>query len=79
MTNAQHRIVNTAVEQDIQRIVSRAARGMGFLRAGEQAYLLSKAYPDCGLTGGELALAIASAAAKAGVAVESHQPMVRAA
>ena len=30
------------VAREIKRVVTRAARGMGFLRAGEQAYLLSK-------------------------------------
>ncbi len=74
MANHGSRIVNTPVEREIERIVTRAARGMGFLRAGEQAYLLSKAYPNCGLTGTELVIEISSAAARAGVAVEIHHP-----
>ncbi len=74
MENLANRIVNTLVEQEIDRIVTRAAKGVGFLRAGEQAYLLSKAYPNCGLTGAELVNEISLAAARAGVAVEVHRP-----
>jgi hypothetical protein len=74
MENPRYRVVNTSVEQEIEQIVSRAARGVGFLRAGEHAYRLSKAYPDCGLTGGDLVHEISSAAARAGVAVEVRQP-----
>ncbi len=71
----QDRIINTPVEQEIHRIVARAARGVSFMRAGEHAYRLAKAYPNCGLSGRELVNAIVAAAAAAGVAVEIGQPM----
>ncbi len=79
MRKPRRKFINTALEKDIDRIVTRAALGMGFLRAGEHAYALSKAHPNCGLTGTELANEIAAAAARAGVAVEIYPPSARAA
>ena len=64
----------TLVTEEIARIVSHASRGPGFLRAGQHAYNLARAYPDCGMTGDELVNAIIGAAAKAGVAVEMNRP-----
>ena len=71
----QHELLNILVSEEIEQIVSRAARGSGFIRAGEHAYRLSKAYPNCGMTGAELVNEITAAASRAGVAVEIHQPL----
>ncbi len=71
----QHELLSILVAEEIEEIVSRAARGSGFIRAGEQAYRLAKAYPNSGLTGAELVNEISAAAARAGVAVEIHQPL----
>ena len=65
-----HRIARTLVREEIEHIVSRAARGRGFLRAGEHAYRIAKAYPNCGMTGAEVVNEIIATAASAGVAVE---------
>ncbi len=70
----QHRVT----ERRVWDIVGNAARGRGFLRAGEHAYRIAKAYPNCGLTGRELVDWIADAASKAGVAVELSQPSLAA-
>lgn len=71
----QRDFLNILVADEIQQIVGRAARGSGFIRAGEQAYRLSKAFPNCGMTGSELVNEIVVAASRAGVAVEIHQPL----
>ena len=60
----------------IEHIVSRAARGRGLLRAGEHAYRIIKAYPNCGMSGAEVVNEIIGMAATAGVAVEmSRDPI----
>ena len=58
------------VLEDIAHVVATAARGSGFMRAGEHAFRLARAYPDCGMTGAELVNEIVGAASAAGVAVE---------
>jgi hypothetical protein len=68
-------LVDNLVREEISRIISLASRGRGFLRAGEHAYNLAKAYPNSGLTGEELVDAIIAAAASAGVAVEMNRPV----
>ena len=65
-----HRIVQSLAREEIERVVSRAARGRGFLRAGEQAFRIIKAYPNCGMTGEQVVDEIIATAASAGVAVE---------
>lgn len=72
-------LINILVAEEIGRIIDQAARGHGFIRAGEYAYRLAKQYPDCGRTGSELVNDIATAAAHAGVAVEIYQPVAQAA
>jgi hypothetical protein len=62
------------VIEAIARSVNEAARGNGFLRAGELAYSLAKAYPNCSLSGSELVNEIMYAATTAGVAIEVCQP-----
>ena len=71
-----HRIVQSLVREEIEHIVSRAARGRGFLRAGEHAYRIAKAYPNCGLTGEQVVNEIIATAATAGVAVEMSRAPV---
>ena len=71
----QHELLNILVAEEIEAIVARAARGSGFIRAGEHAYRLSKAFPNSGMTGSELVNEIVAAASRAGVAVEIHQPL----
>ena len=67
-------LLNILIEEEIARIVAEAAMGRGFLRAGEHAYRLSRQYPNCGMSGGELFTKIIAAATKAGVMVETNQP-----
>ena len=71
---ADHRIARTLVREEIEHIVSRAARGRGFLRAGEHAYRIMKQYPNCGMSGEEVVNEIIAAAAASGVAVEMSRP-----
>ncbi len=52
-------LLSILVAEEIEHIVAQATRGSGFLRAGEHAYRISKAYPDCGMTGGELVNSVA--------------------
>jgi hypothetical protein len=73
-----HELLHILIGEEIDYIVGNAARGRGFLRAGEHAYRIAKAYPNCGLTGRELVDQIAAAAAKAGVAVELNRPSLAA-
>ena len=73
MQHPDHRLVRIHVKEEIERIVQRASRGRGFLRAGEQAYRIMKAYPHCGMTGSEIVNAIIASAAAAGVAVEMNR------
>lgn len=74
MTSQEHQTIDHLVAEEIDHIVSRAARHTGFLRAGEHAYRLFRAYPNSGKSGRELVNAIVTAAAKKGVAVEISQP-----
>jgi hypothetical protein len=60
------------VREDIGHTVARAAKGSGFLRAGEHAYRIAKAYPNCGMTNAEIVNEIIAACAAAGVAVEIY-------
>jgi hypothetical protein len=76
--NIHRELLDILIREEIQRIVSDAARGTGFLRAGEHAYRIAKAYPNCGLTGRDLVNRIAMTAAKSGVAVELRQPSLAA-
>ncbi|HWT32050.1 MAG TPA: hypothetical protein VN240_13630 [Propylenella sp.] len=70
MHHPDHRLVRILVKEEIEHIVDRASRGRGFLRAGEHAYRIIKAYPNCGMTGTEVVNEIIATAAAAGVAVE---------
>jgi hypothetical protein len=79
MLHPDHRLVQILVREEVEAIVLRAARGAGFLRAGEHAYRILKTYPNCGMTGSEVVNEIVAAAATAGVAVEISQPEPRAA
>ena len=76
--NIHRELLDILIREEIQHLVNTAARGTGFLRAGEHAYRIAKAYPNCGLTGRELVDRIAMAATKAGVAVELRQPSLAA-
>ena len=78
MLQPDHRLVRALVREEIEHVVARAARGSGFLRAGEHAYRIMKAYPNCGMTGAEVVNEIVATSASAGVAVEiakPHQPI----
>ena len=79
MHHPDHRLVKILVKEEIEHIVDRASRGRGFLRAGEQAYRIMKAYPNCGMTGTEVVNAIIASAAAAGVAVEMNRVQAEAA
>ncbi len=74
-----HDLLGILVDEEIDRTVAEAAAGPGFLRVGEQAYRLSREFPDSGLSGGELVNRLLTAAMKAGVVVETYQPDVAAA
>ncbi len=74
MLHPDHRLVQALVREEIEHIVARASRGTGFMRAGEHAYRIIKAYPNCGMTGEEVVNAIVATAASAGVAVEMARP-----
>lgn len=76
--NIHRELLDILIREEIEHVVDNAARGIGFLRAGEHAYRIAKAYPNCGLTGRELVDRIATAASKAGVAVELRQPSLAA-
>lgn len=69
-----HELLRILIAEEIDEAVARAARGSGFLRAGECAYRIAKSYPNCGMTGTELVNEISAAAARAGVAVEIYPP-----
>ena len=69
-----HHLSNVPIREEIERIVGSASRRSGFVRAGEQAYRLSKQFPDSGVSGTQLVNAIIAEAAFAGVAVEIYQP-----
>jgi hypothetical protein len=74
MQSMQPETFRNLVIEAIARSVNDAARGSGFLRAGELAYAISKAHPDCSMSGTELVNEVIHAAASAGVAVEMSQP-----
>ena len=73
MHHPDHRLVKILVKEEIEHIVHRASRGRGFLRAGEHAYRIMKAYPNSGMTGTEVVNEIITTAATAGVAVEMNR------
>jgi hypothetical protein len=73
MKQADRRLVRGMVREDIGKAVARAAQGSGFLRAGEQAYRIAKAYPNCGMANTEIVNEIIAACAAAGVAVEIYE------
>jgi hypothetical protein len=74
MQRLNHQLITILVREEIERIVSQAARGSGFIRAGEHAYRLLKQFPNPGMTGDEVVNEIVAAAANAGIAVEISQP-----
>jgi hypothetical protein len=74
MQRLNHQLIKILMTEEIERIVSQAARGSGFIRAGELAYRLLKQFPNAGMTGEEVVNEIVAAAANAGVAVEISQP-----
>jgi hypothetical protein len=74
MLHPDRRLVQILIREEIEHIVSRASRGTGFLRAGEHAYQLLKAYPNCGMTGEEMVNEIVAAAATSGIAIEISRP-----
>jgi hypothetical protein len=74
MQRLNHQLIGILIQEEIEHIVSHAARGAAFIRAGEHAYRIMKQFPNSGMTGEEVVNAIIAAAAKAGVAVEMSQP-----
>ncbi len=74
MRQADRRLVRGMVREDIGQAVARAAKGSGFLRAGEHAYRIAKTYPNSGMTNAEIVNEIIAACAAAGVAVEIYEP-----
>jgi hypothetical protein len=74
MHRLNHQLIAILMREEIEHIVSQAAVGSGFVRAGEHAYRLLKQFPNSGLTGEEVVNDIVAAAANAGIAVEISQP-----
>jgi hypothetical protein len=74
MQRLNHQLITILMREEIERIVSQAGRGSGFIRAGEYAFRLLKQFPNSGMTGEEVVNEIVAAAANAGVAVEISQP-----
>jgi hypothetical protein len=69
MAQIDRRLVQILVNEEIEYILSAAAKSNGILDAREQARVLMQQYPNSGLSAEELVSEIFHAAQAAGVAV----------